>query len=235
MFALLCSDLLQRPASLPLLIKTTAMTAPISLAAFQGQVLRIRGVVDRFGGYDQNGAVQHTLCIRELRLAHNEQRLEPEHWWFKLRAEWCGQPLQPGDQVLFTAKVAHCHKSGRGRVVGFGGQVRDLVVTSQCRQHQQLLVNSLQEQMQRQALLRQEAEAAALRLEQHRDALLRDLERLRGQLATWKARCQILDPSLSQADLPRSPRGCRHGRGFQHVDRLELPRQRRRTAVASFA
>lgn len=52
--------------------------------------------------------------------------------------------------------------------------MRNLVVTSQCHQHQQLLVNSLQEQMQRQALLRQEAEAAVLRLEQDRDALLPD-------------------------------------------------------------
>jgi hypothetical protein len=175
------------------LLNPTAMTAPIALAAFQGQVLRIRGVVERFGGVDRSDAIQHTLCIRDLHLAHTDQPLDPDHWWFKLRAEWCAQPLQPGDQVLFTAKVAHCHKSRRGRVDGFGGQVRDLVVISQCRQHQQLLVNSLQEQMQRQALLRQEAEAAALRLEQHRDALLRDLERLRGQLATWKARCLFDD------------------------------------------
>jgi hypothetical protein len=50
LFALLCSDLMQRPASFPPLIKTTATTASISLSSFQGQVLRIRGVLDRFGG-----------------------------------------------------------------------------------------------------------------------------------------------------------------------------------------
>ena len=32
-----------------------------SLHSFKGQVLRLRGVVDRFGGFEQQGTVQHTV------------------------------------------------------------------------------------------------------------------------------------------------------------------------------
>jgi len=82
----------------------------------------------------------------------------------------------------------------------------------------------------RQTLLRQEAEAEAQRLVQHRDALLDDLERLRSQLATWKGRCHILDPSLANAGPPRALRGLGRCRGFQHVDQV-LPLPRRRVAA----
>lgn len=215
-----------------------------SLHSFKGQVLRLRGVVDRFGGFEQQGTVQQTVCVRNLELAASGQPLAPDHWWFRLRQPWCEAGVQAGDTIVFTAKVSHCSKGRhdaaqpdgtslrqRERVLGFGGQVCDLVVQRRGRAPQ-LLLNALEEQLQREVLLRQEAEAAVQRLTIHRDALLREQERLRSQLATWKARCQILDLSLASEARPRAPRGARHCRGFQHVDRL-VPLQRRRTVAAA--
>ena len=57
----------------------------LSLNAFKGQVLRLRGVVDRFGSFEQQGMVLHTVCVRNLELANSGHPLEPDHWWFKLR------------------------------------------------------------------------------------------------------------------------------------------------------
>jgi hypothetical protein len=218
--------------------------ANTSLHASKGQVLRLRGVVDRFGGFEQQGSVQHTVCVRNLELAASGQPLAPDHWWFRLRQQWCEAGVQEGDTIVFTAKVSHCTKGShaaaqpdgtslrpRERVLGFGGQVRDLVVQRRGRAPQ-LQLNALDEQLQREVLLRQEAEDAAKRLTIHRDALLREQERLRSQLATWKARCQILDPGLANQGQPRAPRGARHCRGFQHVDRL-VALQRRRTVPAA--
>ena len=215
-----------------------------SLHGLKGQVLRLRGVVDRFGGFEQQGKVQHTLCVRNLELAGSGEALAPDHWWFRLRQPWCEAGVQVGDTIVFTAKVSHCSKGShdpaladgtslraRQRVIGFGSQVRDLVVQRRGRA-QQLLLNALEEQLRREVLLRQEAEDAAQRLAVHRDALLREQERLRNQLATWKARCQILDPGLASEGRPRAPRGARHCRGFQHVDRL-VPIQRRRPVIAA--
>ena len=213
----------------------------LSLNAFKGQVLRLRGVVDRFGGFEQQGMVLHTVCVRNLELANSGQPLEPDHWWFKLRQPWCEAGIQVGDTILFTAKVSCCSKGThdsaladgsclrpRERVIGFSSQVRDLVVLRQ-RRPEHLLLNALEEQLQRQQLLREEAEAEAQLLANHRDALLLEQERLRDHIATWKARCQILDPGLVSSGLPRTPRGARNCRGFQHVDGILL---RRRQPVA---
>ena len=214
----------------------------LSIHGLKGQVLRLRGVVDRFGGFEQQGVVQQTVCVRNLELASSGQLIDPDHWWFKLRQPWCEAGVQVGDTILLTVKVSYCSKgrhdhswddgSGlrpRERVIGFGGQVRDLVVQRHGRP-QHLLLNAMEKQLQQQKLLREEAEAEAQRHASHRDALLLELERLRGQLATWKARCQILDPGLANAGLPRAPRGARNCRGFQHVDRMPL---RRRQSVAA--
>lgn len=219
------------------------MTTTLSLHGLHGQVLRLRGVVDRFGGYQQQGVVHQTVCVRNLELASSGQPLEPNHWWFRLRQPWCEAGVQVGDTIVFTVKVSRCSKGShdatqadgtslraRERVSGFSSQVRDLVVQRRGRE-QKLQLNALEEQLQRQSLLRQEAEGEAERLASHCDALLLDLERLHSQLATWKARCQILDPGLANEGLHRAPRGARHCRGFQHVDRL-LPVQRRRPVAA---
>ena len=218
------------------------MTTTLSLHGLHGQVLRLRGVVDRFGGYQQQGVVHQTVCVRNLELASSGQPLEPNHWWFRLRQPWCEAGVQVGDTIVFTVKVSRCSKGShdstqadgtslraRERVIGFSSQVRDLVVQRRGRE-QKLQHNALEEQLQRQSLLRQDAESEAERLASHRDALLLDLERLYSQLATWKARCQILDPGLANEGLHRAPRG-RRCRGFQHVDRL-LPIQRRRPVAA---
>ena len=208
-----------------------------SIHGLKGQVLRLRGVVDRFGGFEQQGVVQQTVCVRNLELASSGQPIDPDHWWFKLRQPWCEAGVQVGDTILFTVKVSYCSKGrhdqswadgsglrSRERVIGFGGQVRDLVVQRRGRPPN-LLLNALEVQLQQQKLLREEAEAEALRLASHRDALLLEQHRLRSQLATWKARCQILDPGLKDSGLPRAPRGARNCRGFQHVDGIQLRRR----------
>lgn len=214
----------------------------LSLHGLQGQVLRLRGVVDRLGGFEQQGVLHHTVCVRNLELASSGEALSPDHWWFRLRQPWCEAGVQEGDTILVTVKVSQCSKGSheralpdgtslraRERVLGFAGTVRDLVVQRRALTPS-LQLQDLQEQLRRQALLRQEAEAEAQRLTVHRDALLADLERLRSQLATWKGRCQILDPSLASTALPRALRGSGRCRGFHHVDQL-LPLPRRRVAA----
>jgi len=167
---------------------------PLSLQALKGTVLRLEGVVDRFGTFEQGGLTHHTLCVRNLRVASTGEPIKPDHWWFKLRAHWCEAGVQAGDGILFTAKVASCSKGCHGsdrfgvravrsreRVVGLAGDVRDLVIARRG-QDQHGLMNVLKDQLRRQIQLQEEAQEHAQRLEVHRDALLRDLERLRDQL-----------------------------------------------------
>lgn len=104
-------------------------------------MLRLRGVVDRFGGFQQQVRIIHTLCVRDLEVAASEQPISPDHWWFRLRQNWSEAGIQAGDTVLFTAKVRACCKGhqdpellgvvtvrGRERVVGLAGEVRELVI-----------------------------------------------------------------------------------------------------------
>ena len=84
------------------------MIQPLHLQGLQGQVLRLRGVVDRFGSFEQQGRIIHTLCIRNLELAASEQPIAPDHWWFRLRQTWSESGVQAGDTVLFTVKVRCC-------------------------------------------------------------------------------------------------------------------------------
>lgn len=219
------------------------LTMTTTLYGLKGQVLRLCGVVDRFGRFEYQGKVQHTVCVRNLELAGSGDALQPDHWWFRLRQPWTEAGVQAGDTILFTAKVSSCSKGShdptlpdgtslraRERVIGFGGQVRDLVVLRRG-PAQNLLLNALQEQLHRQILLRQEAEEEARRLAAHRDALLQEQTRLRSQLATWKARCQILDPGLASERFPLGSRAARHCRGFQSADRA-LPGWRRSKTAA---
>lgn len=115
---------------------------PLALRSMHGQVARFSGVVDRFGGKVKLGTIVPTLCIRSLRHTASGRVVEPEHAWFRLSQEWSDQALQTGDAVQFTAKVHRVTKgwqdgasSGNGggrvreQVIGFAGQVRDVVVT----------------------------------------------------------------------------------------------------------
>lgn len=115
---------------------------PLALGSIHGQVARFSGVVDRFGGKVKLGTFVPTLCIRSLRHTASGRVVEPEHAWFRLSQEWSDLALQPGDAVQFTAKVHRVTKgwqdaarSGNGgarvreQVIGFAGQVRDVVVT----------------------------------------------------------------------------------------------------------
>jgi len=205
------------------------LVSALTLSGLQGQVLRLRGVVDRFGTYQQQGQLHQTICIRNIEIANSGEALDPDHWWFRLRQAWCEAGVQAGDTVIFTVKVRHCSKGvhepelvqnrdvrSRERVLGLAGQVRDLVVQRRGR-IQGLQIQELEAQVRRQQLLREQAEAEMNLLQLHRDALLAQVGQLQHQLSTWKARCQILDPGLANQGRTRAPRGARHCKGFQRI------------------
>ncbi len=195
---------------------------PFELHSLHGQVHRFTGVIDRFGGFPQAGLIIRTLCVRELRLASTEQPVHPDHWWFRLREAWAEAGIQPGDTVLFTAKVQRCTKgwdqsfdvdggSGRrrGQVIGLGGCIRDVVVTHRAQRHS-VLISELQQQLRHQDQLLDEAEARAKQLEIHRDALLQDVRELQERLHQIATRCRILDPGTTRS-LPGGSRGAKEG------------------------
>ena len=192
------------------------MTTSLALKGLKGKVLRLRGVVDRFGSFEEQGRIIHTLCVRNLECAATGQPIEPDHWWFRLRQTWSEAGIQSGDTVLFTAKVRRCTKGHHSRVqvVGLSGDIRELVLKRRGLAPRQELT-ALQEELRRERLLRQESESETLRLTRHRDALLKELDHLHRQLAAWKARCQLLDPSLARQPVRMRPRNARRCRGFQ--------------------
>lgn len=179
----------------------------LALPSLHGQIQRFTGVIDRFGGFPQSGRIIQTLCVREMHLAATDQPVTPDHWWFRLREDWAQGGIEPGDTVLFTAKVQRCTKGWdqpmatdggpcrrREQVIGLGGRIRDVVVTHRAQRHS-VVVSDLQEQVRRQALLLTEAEAQTRRLEIHRDALLHDVRQLQERLQLITTRCRILDPA----------------------------------------
>jgi hypothetical protein len=203
------------------------MTTPLPLQGLEGQVLRLRGVVDRLGGFQQQGRTVHTLCVRNLEVAATEQPITPDHWWFRLRQTWSEAGIQAGDTVVFTAKVRACSKGhhdpellgvvtvrGRERVVGLAGEVRDLVIQRRG-PADRLELNALQDELRRERLLRLEAEAAMARLDAHRDALLLECERLRGQVALWRNRCRRPEATPASEAPARQPSAQHRCRGFR--------------------
>lgn len=86
------------------------MMTRTTLYGLEGQVLRLRGVVDRFGSFEYQGKRQQTVCVRDLELVSNGAALEPDHWWFRLRQPWSEAGIQVGDTIMVTAKVSHCSK-----------------------------------------------------------------------------------------------------------------------------
>ena len=116
----------------------------LEIEAMHGEVHRFEGVVARFGSMVKSTGITQTVCVRDLRLCRTGQYLNPDHWWFPLRAEWMALCLMPGDRVVFTAKVQRCSKGlddpgippeeaiGRKRrqVMGFSRTVRDLLLKS---------------------------------------------------------------------------------------------------------
>ena len=202
------------------------MTIFLPLQGLQGHVLRLQGVVDRFGRFEQHGRCHHTLCVRNLEHAATGQPIEPDHWWFRLRQSWCEAGVQPGDTVLFTAKVRTCSKGhhnpelrglsqvrGRERVVGLAGDVRELVILRRAHDDSQQL-RDLQEAIHREHLLRQDAEADLARLTMHRDALLQEIVRLRGHVALWRNRCRRPEINPGSASVPPFVPHERRCRGF---------------------
>lgn len=202
----------------------------LALHSLHGQIHRFTGVVDRFGGFPQSGRIIHTLCVRELRHAGTEQAVAPDHWWFRLREGWAQAGIEPGDTVLFTAKVQRCSKGWdvpmspgggagcrRRQVIGLGGRIRDVVVTQRAQRHS-VLLNDLQEQVRRQSLLLAEAEAKAMRLEHHRDALLREVEHLQARLRLIRA-CRGLVSKGHQHRSSFAREAVHNGGGFARLRR----------------
>lgn len=121
-------------------------STPLDIRAIRGEVHRFEGLVSRFGTARKATGLIKTVCVSELRHSRSGQRLDPDHWWFRVRAEWMETCLMTGDRVMFTAKVQRCTKgrgsarndgntteSDRRQVVGFGTKVRNIVVMERCR------------------------------------------------------------------------------------------------------
>jgi hypothetical protein len=118
------------------------MTFILPLHVLHREVHRFRGVVDRFGSFVSGPGTIHTVCIRGLHHARSNRPLLPAHCWFRLREVWTTAGIQPGDEVIFTAKVQRCSKGldqhgqpqpiavrERRQVIGIGSKVRDVVVS----------------------------------------------------------------------------------------------------------
>lgn len=173
-------------------------SGPLPLASLRSEVHRFTGVVARIGSFSRSGETEHTICIRNLRLADRDQVLDLDHWWFRLREVWTEAGVRVGDTVLITAKVQRCSKgfsdpagaclasrNGRSRlreqVVGFGSCPRSVVVLRR-RQTTNRLVEELASDKACSVAQLAEAEADLQRLQQHRQALLDDTERLQEAL-----------------------------------------------------
>lgn len=110
----------------------------LDLNSMRGEVHRFEGIVDRIGKAPQATGVIETICIREIILCRTNQKITPDHWWFRMRQEWMEAQLMPGDLIVFEAKVQRCskgstdpgikEKNGRRQVIGFGSTVRSVVV-----------------------------------------------------------------------------------------------------------
>jgi DNA mismatch repair ATPase MutL len=81
-----------------------------NLSKLQGEIHQFKGIIDRFGTFESKEGRVITVCVRNLRLVKTNQRVEPDHWWFRRRQEWAVLNLQPDDEVSFTAKIQRKNK-----------------------------------------------------------------------------------------------------------------------------
>lgn len=110
----------------------------LDLNSMRGEVHRFEGVVDRIGKAPQATGVIETICIRDIIHCRTNQRITPDHWWFRMRQEWMEARLMTGDLIVFEAKVQRCSKGSsapgtkeqneRRQVIGFGSTVRSVIV-----------------------------------------------------------------------------------------------------------
>lgn len=177
----------------------------LPISTMHGEVHRFRGVVDRFGKFTQGNETVQTLCIRDICLADTNQKITPDHWWFRLREVWITAGVRVGDTLLFTVKVQHAAKgwadpggptsSPRGsrrpreQVVGFGVTPRAVVILHR-RQTTSRLVDEVVAEKGRVASRLEETEAELLRLQEHRQALLEQTDRLQQNLQHSKQSLQ---------------------------------------------
>lgn len=113
-------------------------TRLLDLNSMRGEVHRFEGIVDRIGTAPKATGVIETICIRDIIHCRTNQRIAPDHWWFRMRQEWMDARLMPGDRVVFVAKVQRCSKGSsrhgstsqneRRQVIGFGSTVTSVIV-----------------------------------------------------------------------------------------------------------
>lgn len=116
----------------------------VELATLHKQVVRLMGVIDRFGSYESvrlpsrrnlqgrqgqsNRRTIQKVCVRHLSLADTRQAVTPDHWWLPMRQEWANLGLQPGDKVIFTTKIHRAQKGYQGDELGVKGTHRPVRV-----------------------------------------------------------------------------------------------------------
>lgn len=110
----------------------------LDLNSMRGEVHRFEGIVDGIGTAPKATGVIETICIRDIIHCRTNQRITPDHWWFRMRQEWMEARLMPGDRVVFIAKVQRCSKGSsapgtkahneRRQVVGFASSVSSVIV-----------------------------------------------------------------------------------------------------------
>jgi len=118
--------------------KATMPTRLLDLNSMRGEVHRFEGTVDRIGTAPKATGVIETICIRDIVHCRTNQRITPDHWWFRMRQAWMDARLMPGDRIIFVAKVQRCSKGGsapgsntqseRRQVTGFGSSVISVVI-----------------------------------------------------------------------------------------------------------
>ncbi|MDS3859968.1 hypothetical protein RIF25_04010 [Thermosynechococcaceae cyanobacterium BACA0444] len=112
----------------------------VELATLHKRVVRLMGVIDRFGSYESvrlpsrrnppgrqgqsNRRTIQKVCVRHLSLADTRQAVTPDHWWLPMRQEWANLGLQPGDKVIFTTKIHRAKKGYQGDELGVKGTHR---------------------------------------------------------------------------------------------------------------
>lgn len=185
--------------------------AQLSIAALHGEVHRFTGIVDRFGSYPSADGQRQTICLRDLQLAESQERLDLDHWWFRLRELWIEAGVRVGDTVLFTARVQRCTKGWadpdqpghrqREQVIGFGGTPRSVVVYKRApsSQLQNQALISLQQQHQTLSQYMEQLQQDLNQMEAQRSALLRDNDQLQSCLKTRLIELQQVRRDLNAA------------------------------------
>lgn len=177
------------------------------LVTLHRQVCCFTAEVDRFGYYETFQGRVSTICFKNLRLAKTNAPVHPNHWWFNLRKEIIECHLQPGDTVLFEAKIHRCHKGYQPPAnqirkfnrrpprtdFGPGRTIRNLTVLK--RKFSLTTNDSEVEKLQARLV---EEEQAKMRLIDMFNCLTTDLDQLTNQLNNEKNNAEAIQAEFDQ-------------------------------------